>query len=486
MRIRKKLVFILLAFMIAGVFYVQNTRAKETFPEVEEHDPYWEESVDRRELTLEEFLELAAQKDDKFELILIDELTLQYQKALGIPAADLVFSVKGQYDYFPRQMRGDRNTSVSLSKLFPYLGTEVSASYTTTPGFSRRENSSAVTLSFSQPIAENAFGRGVRIRDKIIGIEIDVARHQIVEAYEDYLAEIITAYIAWYEAYENFIVGDSSYRENLKLQENMEERMKSNIALPIDVNKITLQVLAKKETLIDLKTEYENALNFIEDAVGYQGSEALIPVRPSLYSDFDVIYDEAAFEFEKNSRTAKVLNLLENRSGLAVKEEFDDLLPSISLNVGNTWDWNGQGVEREDHLLFAGVTMDWSIFEQVDKAEYETAKIEKRKSKITTENILGGLLVDLKNLHQQIESQRELAAIAEEKIERARSVLEDETENYSFGKVSLNDYIDAVNTYDANRFNFIRRDVLVKNFIVEWVRLSDTLISRREIEKTHS
>jgi len=255
----------------------------------------------------------------------------------------------------------------------------------------------------------------------------------------------------------------------------------------VDVNKITLQVLAKKETLINLRTAYENALTFIEDAVLYENlKETLIPQKPDLYADLEINFEDDYVNFSHESRTAEVLRLLENRSTLAVKEEFDDLLPSINLRIGNTWDWTGQGIEGEEHLFFAGVQMDWSIFEQVDRAEFQNSKIAQNRSKITTSNVLGGLFVDLKNVYQQIKSEQELAAIAEEKIERARSVLEDETENYSFGKITLNDYIDAVNVYDNNRFNKIARDVGVRKFTIEWLRLSDRLISRKEIIERHS
>lgn len=471
-------VLIMFLALSAALTSASRIGARESFPEVETHDPYFEDSRERRELTLDEFVRLAAKNDDQFELILIDELELKYRKAIGLPAADLVASVKNEYNYFRRQSRGDRAMSVSLSKLFPKIGTEIEASYDTEPGFSRRQNSSSMTLMISQPIAENAFGRATRLRDNIIGLEIDVALHQIVEAYEDYLATIIKAYLAWYEAYENYKVGDSSYRANLKLQENMEERMKSNIALPIDVNKITLQVLAKKETLIDLRTAYDNALNLIEDAISHDGAEVLVPVMPKEYSDLLIQFERDYEHFRSNSRTYEVLRLLEERSSLSVKEEFDDLFPSIDLQIGTTWDWNGFEAEREDQMYFAAFTFDWGFFEQVDKAEYETAKIARDKAKLTTMNTIEQLYVNLKNISQQVDAQRELLLIAEEKISRAHAVLEDETENYSFGKVTLNDYIDAVNVYDNNRFNQVRRDVLLSTLIVEWLRLSDQLIDR--------
>lgn len=470
-----------LMFVLTGVFsasrfitarsdiYMDTNEAPAPDPEASEH------------LSLEDFIRLATQNDTEFEAILIDELTLQYSKRIGLTPGDLVLGVKGGYDLFLHQDRGDTNAEISLSKLFPVLGTEITASYETLPGFSRRQNSTAMTAMISQPIAENAFGRAYRLRDKIIGLEVDVAHHQIVEAYEDFLAGVILAYYDWYEAYENLKIGESSYQANRKLQENMEERMKSNIALPIDLNKIKLQVYAKEEKLIDLRTKYENALNFIEKSIRYDGSRNLVPVEPSVYAGLQIDFEKDYADFESGSRTHQVLNLLESRSGYLVKEDFDDLLPSIEIFSGYTFEWTGREIEREDNMFFAGVSLEWPIPDTVEQAEYQVSKINRSKTELATENTRYRLFVNLKNIYQQVEREHLLMAIAAEKVVLAKAVLEDETENYSFGKVTLNDYIDAVNVYDNNRFNKVLHDMLMRRLKVEWLRLSDRLITREQI-----
>lgn len=432
-------------------------------------------------LILEDFIRLATENDTEFETILIDELTLQYSKRLGLPPGDLVLGVKGGYDLFLHQERGDTNAEISLSKLFPFLGTEVTASYETVPALARRQNSTAMTAMISQPIAENAFGRAYRLRDKIIGLEVDVAHHQIVEAYEDFLAGVILAYYDWYEAYENLKIGESSHRANLELLRNMEERMKSNIALPIDLNKIKLQVYAKEEKLIDLRTKYANALNFIEKSIRYEGVRELIPAEPSVYAGLPIDFEKDYAAFEANSRTHQVLRLLESRSGYLVKEDFDDLLPSIEVFSGYTVEWAGREIDREDNVFFAGVSLQWPVPDTVEQAEYQVSKINRNKTALSTENTRYRLFVNLKNVYQQVVREEQLMAIAREKIVLAKAVLEDETENYSFGKVTLNDYIDAVNVYDNNRFNKVLHDMLMRRLKVEWLRLSDRLITREQI-----
>ena len=434
-------------------------------------------------LPLEEFVTLAVKKDAEFEKILIDELSLQYEKDLNLPANDLVMAVKAQYDFLFNQDREEPGGSVSLSKLFPFAGTDLSVEYTTTPSYTSTDNASEFTFEVSQPIAENAFGKATRLKDKIVGVEIDVARHQIVEAYEDYLATIIVGYYDWYEAYENLKVGESSYQQNMKLLDNILERQKSKIALPIDVNKVRLQVLAKKEKLIELKEEYGKALNFVEKAIRYDGDEALIPQTAGLYKEVSIDFEEDFKKFKSTSRTWQVLDLLERKSQLTVDEEADDLLPSIDLLFGYNVKGKKHSIKNEDNMVYTGVSVEWPFPDSVDRAEYETSKIDFKRTQLSNAGTRFQLYTDIKDLSIEMASEEELVGIAQEKIGLAKAILDAETENYSFGKVTLNDYIDAVNVVDTNRFNEIFHDIQYKKYLVEWLRITDRLISKKEIHQ---
>jgi len=434
-------------------------------------------------LTINDFIELATQKDTEFEKILIDEFSLQYEKDLGLPARDIVLSVKGQYDFILNQEREDTDASVSLSKLFPFTGTSLTAEYAAAPSYTSTVISSDFNFEVSQPIAENAFGKATRLKDKIIGVEIDIAMHQIIEAYEDYLATIIVRYYDWYEAYENFKIGESSYQENLKLLQNIKDRQKNKIALSIDVNKISLQVLAKKEKLIELRGEYTDALNFIKAAIRYEGDEEIMPEEPSLYDEVMISFNDDFEAFKKKSRTYEVLNLLEEKSSLEVDEDADDLLPSIDLLLGYNVKGKDWGIKNEDSMAYVGISMDWPFPDQIEKAEYEAAKIALEKTKLSTVSIHFKLYTDIKNLSIEMGSEKELLNITKEKIGFARSVLEAETENYSFGKITLNDYIAAVNVLDNNRFNEILHNAQHYKLLIEWLRITDQLISKKDIQR---
>jgi outer membrane protein TolC len=434
-----------------------------------------------RSLSVEEFLRIAAEKDTRFEQILIEELSLQYQKDLRLPARDLVLSVKSGYSFIFDQERKEPDIAVGLSKLFPFAGTKISVTHTSTPRVSSNDHASELDFSISQPIAQNAFGRSTRMLDSIIGIEIDVARHQIIEAYEDYFATLIAAYYTWYQAYENLQIGRSSYKENVKLLDNIKERQASKIALPIDVNKTSLQVLTKHESLIRFVEEYDSALTVIKNAMRYDGGAELIPIEPVLYKEHTIDFDADFARLKTHGRTFLALRLLEEKSTLDVARSADSLLPSIDLKLGYTLSGDEFDFEDSDSVLFAGITLEFPFPDQVDRAQKKIDTINRDKQYLITNNVYYRLYNDLRAIAFAVRREEALLKIADERILLAAAVLEAEAENYSFGKVTLNDYIAAVNRYDDARFNRISRRMLLKKLKLEWLRLSDELVQKSDI-----
>ena len=434
------------------------------------------------ELTLDEFVNLAASRDSEFEEILIEELTLRYERDLRLPPADLVLNVRQTYDAFPSQDRGGATTQISLNRLFPMLGTEFELAYEAGPLFRSDIDASAFVVGISQPIARNAFGRSTQLLDKIVGLEVDVARFQIIEAYEDYLATIMEVYYSWYEDYENLRVGQSSYRENLKLLKNIRARAKQKIALPIDVNKVRLQVLGKKERLVELEEALANSLQIVETIIRQEGDLALQPVAPAVPGQLQESIDTQLEVFNDHGRTFAILRLLERTSSLEVDREADDLLPSINLLAGHEVQGRNHGLDDSENRVFAGIEVEFPYPHVQQRAELGVARVFAEKSRLTTQNTYYRLRQQLAGLRLEMAREAQLAKIADEQIALARKVVRDETENYSFGKVTLNDYIQAVNILDNSRFSKILHESLLRRRQLEWQRLTDTLVGPSEAQ----
>ncbi len=443
-----------------------------------------QETKEADTLSLDEFIELACARDRVFEQILVENLKLNYKKKLELPADDIVMSSKSEYVAFIKHHDdGYPVYELSLSKLFPYTGTELEAGYNSAMKDTILGDIDAeFYATVSQPVARNAFGRATRLLDKIAGMEIDIAKYQIAEAYERYLSSIIRIYYNWYEAYENVKTAENSYNENMKLLKNVQEREKSNIALPVDVNKVRLQVLLKEETLISVRNQFERYTNLLKKSIGYDAEEGLLPYPTDQYDGVVINFEEDYKRFRDESRTSMILDLLEEKSDIEVDKDADDLLPSIDLFAKYAIKADDRYLNKDDKRVMAGVTLEYPFPGQVEHAEYETSKVEHESRVLEKVNTHIRIYTELRNIYEEIERTRELIKISEEKIKTAQSIVDDDTINYSYGKVILNNFIDEVNQLDFNRFSKIQYSIKLKKLIIDWLTLSDQLVRRKDLE----
>ncbi|HDQ26076.1 MAG TPA: hypothetical protein ENN43_04945, partial [bacterium] len=159
--------------------------------------------VSAETLDAEKFIRIASENDIRFELLLADEMKAKYIRGLLEPPADILASVRGNYAFnLPGQDRENRSLSVSLSKLFPRIGSaRLSAYYSHNESAAAGAQASAAGISASLPVIRNGFGFVDRILIDIAGYEQEIAVMQAVDAYEDYMAYLLKLYYSWYSSY---------------------------------------------------------------------------------------------------------------------------------------------------------------------------------------------------------------------------------------------------------------------------------------------
>jgi outer membrane protein TolC len=436
-----------------------------------------------RVLSIEEYVEKALENDRHFEEILIDELKLSYRNTLAVPAGDLLAELKGQYEYVTETDDASPEFSVSLDKLFPMSATELTAEYAGSFSATDSSESSSLSLKISQDIAGNAFGRINRMLSRLSGKEIRIAEFQIIEAYEKYLAQVIGYYYSWYLSYENLAIGKQSYAQGKKLLENMEERARNNIALPVDVNKINIQLLLKKESLAILQQEYDSISRTVKSSAGLADGEEVRPADPGAYLPLEIDHENAYAHFISSSRTGNVLRLLEETAGLELDIASAKLIPEIALYMYYDASGDGFSLNDPDESYYAGIQVDLPVPDSYDRASYKIEKIEEQKQKISTEHSYRLIKDGLEQLYLEIEREKLMLDIASQKIKLSDSILKDEQKNYSYGKISLNDYIDAVNRQDEMRFSSIQHRIKLKQLQIQWLEFTDSLVTRKPERK---
>ena len=440
----------------------------------------------KRPVSLETFIRTACMHDRQFQLILIDELSLKYQKALNLPSKDLVLSATGQYNLkLAGDVAGGPESTISLSKLFPFTGTEASASYSIAPLRTGDGYATSFTTVVSQPLARNAFGRNTRLHDRILGLENRISRYQIIEAYEDYLATIIGLYYQWYADTALYEAARRALEENRRLLANLQLRLKNRIAHPVDVYRVHLQTIISQDEMDTRRLQFQASRDLVYHAMDYRGKEILEPVfenfTPSLGKNFNADYQNQW----TGNRTAMILDLLVQGGKLKGIRAADDLLPSVNLLAGYSIGTQAFGsTTYSQHQMYGGLQFSFPLGRQKEKAALKITRIEQRKNLINKKDTRERLKNDLKTLHRRIRQEEKFITTAESRFELARRIAVEEARLYRQARSPLKNLIEARTTLEDSRLNLINHRVQLSTLRLEWLRLTDQLVEGKNLDAT--
>ncbi len=430
---------------------------------------------------LREFIERSARNDPMFEEILIEELELGYRRTLSVPARDLVLSVRSELGL---NLEGEPQAGLdaALTGIFPASGASVSLAWQRR-SFGSTGAQNDVALQAGVDIARNAFGRGYRWTDSLAGLENIVARHQIIEAYEEYLAALLERFYRWASAFESIRAARAAVQEAGRLVDNTEAMRRSRIAYQVDVDKARLQMLGKRQRLLEAEDAFHRLTLSIAYSLGLPGDVRIYPDSAFLHISAEGDREAEQRAFLDSGRTMRILSRLEERDSLAAILAADALLPSAQVFTGVGWG-DGPGSLSENTRGFVGLSVDWGWNRPREKASVDLARLEWGRRKLATQNRQGALRTDLDALRARIRAQAALLDLTRQRLELTESILRAETEEYRYGRSDINDFIRALEDFQEARFQRINSEIERDLLIVEWRRVTDQLVVERDTGRT--
>jgi|GEM_PF-2290755 len=446
-------------------------------------------SAEKKTLSLKKFLITAKTKDPEFKKILIDRLYGQYIKKYNMTSSDLILSIDGEYNLNLNDLSNSSNTStisvnnyegtISLSKIFAKTGTSLGLSYSAGSRSSagKQINQSTLTAQVNQSLVQNSFGKSTKILSKKLDLENKIIQYQVIESYEDYLASMISLYLNWYSSLKYLETAQSIVQYNNNLLYILQRKRRYGIAFPEDVKKIQLEVLTARENLIALKDQNQRNLNSICLHLGID-KENLSPLKPSLASTILNLKNSTIGKALEKSRTIQTLKLLEKNSDLAVGIAKDTLLPSVELYGGYSLTGSELYFQNPNHIVFLGISSSINFNDEKNKAQLKISKLDKKKQKLSTKSLTLTYKKNLFDTQSKIKREKELIDIFKKKVTVALQIYGAEIRNYKRGRTSLSDLIKYKNTVVQNRYNLIMHEVIHMNLLIEWKRLTDTLVTR--------
>lgn len=441
-------------------------------------------TVTARTLGMDTFIQRACNRDTRFPLILADRLFLTYRERLAQPAGDIVLSAAASYQFNLTEVeRSGVYSSVSLSKLFPEVGTTVSGSFSVTPSTTLSNTSTfGYGVEISQSIVQDAFGSTSRMLKSIAGLERDLSRYQVVETYEDYLATLMTLYYQWYLDRETLRTARLAQKDYTRLLATTRKRRARRVAEAVDVNQVYLQYLDSKENVEKALQGLKKTERFIAVSLGMKVDDiaGLEPVLNSLNLPGKGVSLYASFLAQ--SRTMRMLNILERKADLEVKRQADSLLPSVSLLLGYSHSESTMGTIKNDKL-YAGVKLDHGFLGPYQRANLGIARAQRRKEKLSAMDRKQQLRRDIMNLVDDMASENKLLELSIQREKTAAAVVQGQRARYYQARLTLSELVKSMNDHYARMLAVINHRSRLAMMNTELKRLTDRLVSRSQLDR---
>lgn len=434
-------------------------------------------SAESATLTIKRFIELAEENDPSLKKILADEKKLRYILDAGLPSKE--FSVKADYQKgFSKEDNNDTSVLTgSISKEFITSGTTVSVSRTETTQPDRKEE--VTEFRIEQDVFSNFFGRNTRtLRDSLL-LEEETIRLEVLESFESYIASILSKYLDYQRSYLDVELANIALKDALRLQTNVRQKRNKNIATQTDVDKASLQVLQRKEDLLQRQRTYDQ---FREEIGQIVGTEVLD--KPSLRL-FDLLFDF----YKKSAKKSKSLEDLIMFKVARFKNEIADKelviarrenLPEISLYAGYDIDNSerfSSTVNRKETII--GMSLSLPIWDTVQRAAVEEAVLKHEKASLDLEIDRRDLQTQQNVLLVKLREQEQKREIIAEKVRLSERVVRDEKRRYNFGRINLDDLISLESDYIRFKFQQQSEELDLGKSIIEWLSLNDQLLILR-------
>ncbi len=432
-------------------------------------------------IAIEDFIRAVCQHDQQFQVILSEALVQQYQAALAVPSDQLLLSAGANYHLnLMVNDEDESDASLQLEGLLAQTGTQVTASLNY--GSDNILDQSITTASFSvaQPFLNNAFGHTHRLLTKVKGLEVELATYQVLEAYEDYLAQLMDLYYAWVAQWAQVEAERKILSQQERLLRNIQDRFQHKIADQLDVNKIKLQVLGSREVLLSREQDLQTLLKTIRRYTGWSGPLNKMPATILPYRPLPDSFETAFARVKVHSRSFAILNKIIEKNGLEARVWAEDLMPSAQLKLGLRTEGEKQLTDRRQEWR-AGVEVRYDFLDQQPRLKQALAQAQKKQNTLKKEALEQHLQDQMESLFTAMTYGQKRLTLLDQQIALNEKVLAQEERHYLQGRAELNDVISASRELADNRFAKIDLAMQVNRLLIEWLRLTDQLVTKNKL-----
>lgn len=311
-------------------------------------------------MSVKELIQLAEAKDPAYQLILEKRQQTQFTPSMGMDQSPWLLSLQNE-----RGVGDDRVTqrfSGNLDKTWPETGTSLVANHQTNSRPDRREN--VTELRLEQDIYRNFFGQDARFERETL--EMEQGRQNLVleEAHEDFLFSLLTEYLDYQKKANALVLSEHALKEAMEWERYMKDRLANQVALEIEVDKATIEVLKLESERLKQKKEKEALKKALSARLGHPITEPL----PELFTAKTLPPSQEIEKLRKVRELSLSARVLKNESELMTYEHR----PSLKLIGGYYVDESERFSTTIDRTeVVVGLRLEVPFFDVTHDATYQ-------------------------------------------------------------------------------------------------------------------
>ena len=428
-------------------------------------------------MTIGEFIQQAERNDPNYQMIVNENRKKNYVVDEGLPSREFLISVEAEKGVSSEDDDDTETITSSISKDIIETGTSVSVSHTQSLQPDREEDVTEIRL--EQDLVKNFLGRDVRLEKTSLKNEVEAIHAESLELYEEYLNEILSEFLDYQQANIDVQLSQEAMNRVERLKSNVLQKFRKKIASQSDVDQASLQVLLRKEDLIEKRRIFQEKKETIAEILG---SAENLPQSESLFEKIFTFFSEKKSELPKieNLRSTRALELrrqiADNDLVLAKRDTHASLRFVAGYDIDNSERFSST-VNREETIL--GLKVELPLWNTTGQAGIKSAANASAESAINLQVNRKDKSTLRRQLLVRLEQQRDQRELNAEKVRLAKRVYQAELKRYNYGKISLTDLMELESNIVNYRLDQQAVEIEYGKSILSWLELNDQLLDFR-------
>jgi outer membrane protein TolC len=432
------------------------------------------------EMNVESYINFLIENDVEIERLIQQKAQTRFSKDLRLPTRSWILSVSSTHGLPLQDSQGRTSElNVEMSKNFRRTGTNLLLRYNQNDLADRNEQIQA--LQVQQSLIQNSFGLQTRLLEDSIDSDNLVTNLSLIEAYEDYVAEKIGAFLDLIAAQKNLETSQELYKDFKEIFSEVKKRRSKSIAISVDVYRAEAELLQFERAVLEAQARIAEVKRRLFSGVDQkvQNLKKTKITNQIPYLDEKEIAADFNDEDLNQSRTGQIIKASANSAAKNQKAVKRNLLPELGLNLGLSEDESNRfstTVNRTEASI--GLNLNYEFDNSLAKAQYGEAVLNQKLVEKSNQSLKNNLAAQLKSLKERIELQKKRVKILEKQKSTGKKLIDEEKKRFKRGLLNLRDFITVQTAYTQRQYDLIEEKVNLSRLIVQWKQLTDKLISK--------